>query len=81
MDLSHQERAILSQYGIKHFSCSPLLKVVFDMDGTLTEGHIDFADMRQRTREVTIMSTGLHACMGGKHDNAISMEGRMAGSQ
>ena len=28
-------------------------KVVFDMDGTLTEGHIDFADMRQRTREYT----------------------------
>ena len=37
----------LSQHATHH---STLFQVVFDMDGTLTEGHIDFADMRQRTR-------------------------------
>ena len=26
-----------------------LLQIIFDMDGTLTEAHIDFADMRART--------------------------------
>jgi hypothetical protein len=32
--------------------CDALLvfgQVVFDMDGTLTQAHIDFADMRART--------------------------------
>jgi hypothetical protein len=31
-------------------SCTDcLFQVVFDMDGTLTQAHIDFADMRART--------------------------------
>lgn len=29
-----------------------LLQIIFDMDGTLTEAHIDFADMRARTGAV-----------------------------
>jgi hypothetical protein len=30
------------------------LQVVFDMDGTLTEAHIDFADMRERTGKLLL---------------------------
>lgn len=39
------------------------LQVVFDMDGTMTETHIDFVDMRNRT--------GNQGCLPHRHLNVL----------